>query len=306
MAALLQLTSQDIERLPNYRKKTAKEWSSTCPQCGGKDRFLFWPDVGNYECYRGCGLKGFVTDAPGADLFRITPEMKAEWERQRLEREREEHERHMSAIERLQDSARDTTYHNNLRIQPELYDFIDAAWGLNRDTCNRFRLGYCNTCPTYQQSDSIAIPYYWRGKLINLRHRLIQPADGGKYRPEMTGLQTAIFNAERLDSPLEWLVLVEGEFKAAILEQFGLPAVGIPGATNFKDKWVRLFSQVDRVYVTLDPGVEDQAAGIGTLLARGGVDSRLVTVPVKPDDMLTIYDVTPAEFRQYLKLGAKC
>jgi hypothetical protein len=197
-------------------------------------------------------------------------------------------------------------YHNSLRVTPEFYDFIDDAWGITPDTANRFRLGYCNTCPTYHESDSITIPYYWRGKLVNLRHRLMQPADGGKYRPEMAGLQSAIFNAERLDQPLEWLVLVEGEFKAAVLEQYGFPAVGIPGATNFKEKWVRLFRQVERVYVALDPGVEDQAAGIGALLARAGVDARLVTVPVKPDDMLTVYDVTPGQFRQYLRLGAKC
>jgi NADH-quinone oxidoreductase subunit I len=137
MAAIVQLTTQDIECLPNYRKKTAKEWSSTCPQCGGVDRFLFWPDDGNYYCRR-CELSGFVTDAPGADLFRITPEMKAEWERQRLEREQEEHERHMSSIERLQAAGRDVVYHNSLRVTPEFYDFIDDAWGITPDTATHF------------------------------------------------------------------------------------------------------------------------------------------------------------------------
>jgi hypothetical protein len=69
-------------------------------------------------------------------------------------------------------------------------------------------------------SDSITIPYYWKNKLINVRHRLSKPNGTGKYRPEMTGLPSAIFNADILDNgDGGWVVLVEGEFKAIILQQ---------------------------------------------------------------------------------------
>lgn len=305
MAAIVQLTTQTIEALPNYRKKTAREWSSSCPVCGGKDRFLFWPEKGNYYCRR-CELQGFVVDVPGADLFRVTPEMKAEFERQRLEREQEEHERHLSAIERLQESRCDQTYIQNIRLSPEFYGFIEALWGIDQPTAERFNLGYSNICPTYHQSDSITIPYYWGGKLVNLRHRLIQPSDEGKYRPEMAGLQSAIYNADRLLQDADWLVLVEGEFKTIALEQCGFPTIGIPGANSFKDNWPRIFQKVETVYVCLDPGADEQAFGICQRLGRAGVDARLVTVPTKPDDMLTIYGVTRREFSEYLRQGAKC
>lgn len=42
-------------------KKTATEWPSPCPFCGGKDRFQIWPDEGegrgHYWC-RQCDAKG--------------------------------------------------------------------------------------------------------------------------------------------------------------------------------------------------------------------------------------------------------
>lgn len=307
MAALLQLTVNEIEHLPNYRKKTAREWSSACPNtgCGGVDRFLFWPDKGNYLC-RKCGLKGFVIDGNSPDsLFRVTPEMRAEWERQQIAREIEEHQKQLTTIEQLQARRMDIIYHGQL-IETGFDGVLDANWGIKPEMAARFRLGYCNVCPTYGQSDSLTIPYYWGDKLVNLRHRLLHPNGSGKYRPEMAGLQSAIFNATRLLQPTKALVLVEGEFKAVVLEQYGFAAVAIPGANQFKDKWARLFQNAGTVYVILDPGAEEHAAGIGATLARSGVDCRLVIVPEKPDDMFTVYDVTPNEFGQYMRLGKRC
>jgi 5-methylcytosine-specific restriction endonuclease McrA len=36
MTPTTKLSKLDIETLPNYKKKTGKEWSAACPQCGGK------------------------------------------------------------------------------------------------------------------------------------------------------------------------------------------------------------------------------------------------------------------------------
>ncbi|RJR35115.1 MAG: hypothetical protein C4576_25500 [Desulfobacteraceae bacterium] len=40
------------------RKKTADEYSSPCPFCGGEDRFCIWPEKNRAQCIRGCGWKG--------------------------------------------------------------------------------------------------------------------------------------------------------------------------------------------------------------------------------------------------------
>jgi hypothetical protein len=297
------LTQADIEALPNYRKKTAKEWSSTCPECGGEDRFLFWPEKKNYWC-RQCGLEGFVkTDADA--LFRITPEMKEELERQRIAREIEEYRQQQTAIEQLQSRRMDIIYHGQLTE----YGFdgvLDANWGIAAESSTRFHLGYCNTCPTYHQSDSLTIPYYWGDKLVNIRHRLLHPNGCGKYRPEMAGLPSAIFNANRLMDELEYLILVEGEFKAIVLEQAGFPAIAIPGANQFKDKWTRLFHRADMVYIALDPGAETHAWQTGVTLSRSGCDVRICEFPVKPDDFFTVYNGTALTFKKYLEQGRKC
>jgi KaiC/GvpD/RAD55 family RecA-like ATPase len=39
-------------------KKTATEFSSPCPFCGGEDRFIIWPEENRAHCIRGCGWKG--------------------------------------------------------------------------------------------------------------------------------------------------------------------------------------------------------------------------------------------------------
>ncbi len=40
------------------KKKTADEYSSACPFCGGTDRFCIWPDKNRAHCIRGCDWKG--------------------------------------------------------------------------------------------------------------------------------------------------------------------------------------------------------------------------------------------------------
>jgi len=122
----------------------------------------------------------------------------------------------------------------------------------------------------------------------------------------MAGLQSAIFNATRLLQPTKALVLVEGEFKAVVLEQHGFAAVAIPGANQFKDKWTRLFQNVERVYVMLDPGAEPHAWETGVTLSRAGVDTRVCDLPVKPDDFFTVYNGSPRVFSRYMEQGRSC
>jgi hypothetical protein len=187
-------------------------------------------------------------------------------------------------------------------------DYVRRKWGLTEEAIEQFKIGYCHSCPTDDQpvkSDSITIPYYWAESLINLRHRLNSPNGKGKYRPEAAGLPTAIFNANILKDE-GWLVLVEGEFKAIVLCQNGIPAIGIPGVNSFKahqEKWLKLFRTEHRVYVALDPGVERIALEIATAISAEGIGAHLVTFPTKPDDFFTLYGGTVAQFCTYLESG---
>lgn len=297
MGAVDRLSRADIETLPHFSKKTAHEYSAACPFCGeGEDRFLYWPDKGNYYCRR-CEAKGFVLEVDGR---LITEEQRQAWAAAAKQRELQEAEKTKTALERLQmyHAANVARYHQQL---------TDRSWwygkGLSDETINRFSVGYTTNCPTLPGYESYTIPITYRGKLYNIRHRLKEPTDGGKYRPEIAGLPSALFNADALDDEFAFeIVLVEGEIKAMVLEQLGFQAVGVPGANLFKPKWARMFAN-HNVYVVFDPGAESQAEKVWLELGSAGANAKLVQVPVKPDDFFTIYGGTPYDFYNFLQLG---
>lgn len=291
----VKLSTLDIEQLPHHKIKSAKEWSSACPVCQGEDRFLFWPTDGNYWC-RQCELSGFVDQETQSTL---TDDQRADIERRKRQARQAELDRKRTALQSLQAKRPDIIYHKNLNGQAA---YLQERWGLAQETIDQFKLGYCQACPTSTYSDSFTIPYYWSEKLINLRHRLIKPNGSGKYRPEVSGLPAAIFNADIIKDE-EWLVLLEGEFKVMVLRQYGLPTIGTPGASIFKEKWLNLFSKGQLVYVALDPGAETQALKICKLFREAGIKSRLVSCPVKPDDFFTLYGGTTDQFVRYLENG---
>lgn len=298
----VKLSTLDIEHLPHHKIRSGgKEWTSSCPQCplsNGESnihRFIFWPDDGNYWC-RQCGLTGFVDQEAQITL---TDDQRADIESRKRQARQDEIDRKRTALQRLQAKRNDLTYHRNLNGNS---GYVQRKWGVTDDTIDIFKVGYCNACPTSPYSDSITIPYYWGDSLINLRHRLSFPNGQGKYRPEVAGLPTAIFNANIIAGE-DWVVLVEGEFKAMVLQQNGLPAIGIPGATNFKEKWLKLFNPKQMIYVALDPGVELASIKIVKMFGRGGLQARLVSIPTKPDDFFTLYGGKSGQFCQYLKAG---
>lgn len=45
------------QQLIELKKKTAKEYAGPCPECGGSDRFIVWPDRDAFYC-RGCQAAG--------------------------------------------------------------------------------------------------------------------------------------------------------------------------------------------------------------------------------------------------------
>jgi hypothetical protein len=64
-----------------------------------------------------------------------------------------------------------------------------------------------------------------------------------------------------------------------------------------------LFSNAETVYVSLDPGAEVEAARIGGMLKRGGINTRIVSVPTKPDDFFVLYGGDARQFSSYLEAG---
>jgi hypothetical protein len=288
------LTRLQIETLPHYRRKTQKEYSAACPVCGGKDRFLYWPETGNYWC-RQCDLKGFVEDGPRS----WSAADREQFMRMVAERAEQERAARKAALDIMASKAdRAAYYHHTMPDRSYWY-----SQGLTDATIDKYQLGWCPRCPTYPQSSSWTIPVTFRGKLLNIRHRLANPpTPGDKYRPEMGGVGNAIFNADLFDQHEQHpvLMVVEGEVKSMVLTQNGFPAVGIPGAASFKPAWARWFEPFTEVIVCLDPGADKQAQRVAAII---GGRARIVVLPVKPDDFFVLYGRTRETFQHWLRYG---
>lgn len=114
----------------------------------------------------------------------------------------------------------------------------------------------------------VTIPYHVAGTIVSVRGRAwpftladfeawpYEPYEPfkGKYRT-LPGDRSRLFNSDATWDTDEVFVC-EGEFDAIVLEQQGLPAVGVPGATSWQDTWDGYFEQVKRAWLVFD---RDQA-----------------------------------------------
>ena len=238
-----------------FKKKTANEAASGCPFCNiGTDRFLIFSD-GGYWC-RQCNAKGWLDDnerhvlSPTELRFR-----RLEWEQRRAEIERREHDERLTALEKMaQQAGLVDLYHDNLATNEAAVDHWHDHYGVSYDTIAQRKLGYCPTCPTATFSDSLTIPVWYRGKLRNIRHRLLKPDNGGKYRPHMPGLGAMLFNQDDLHIDSDTLILLEGEVKSIVVGQFvDTPNIATMGKCGFPAAWAKdqRFTQFSTIYILL-------------------------------------------------------
>lgn len=294
--------------------------------------------AGKYKCFGSCGAAGDVVDFVAAmekinlkDAARklggylldlgLTPqevkarqaEIKAENARREAQQKADEQNRREDALKRVVGMVGLVErYHSEVNK-------ARAYWykqGLNDLVIQDAKLGYAPKCPTYPDSASYVIPYYHAGNLISIRHRLATPNGCGKYRPEFVGLPNQLFNLDALTPDDEEIpfgllepgevLLVEGEIKSLYLSDvIGLPAVGIPGVDSWQEEWIKYFSGVSKVYVTLDPNAERRALDITRTFNANGIEAKQVTLTCKPDDFFVLYGGNPSDFMRILGQGRK-
>jgi hypothetical protein len=142
--------------------------------------------------------------------------------------------------------------------------------------------------PSHQ---SLTIPVFWNGGLVDIRHRLIDPPDeGGKYRTEFPGVVPRIYNLDRVRGGR--FLVVEGEKKTIVLESYGIPTIGIPGADyGIKALLPHLHSckRSVGVVVGVDPGMNERAMAIAEAIAGTGARTWIADFPEKPDDFVVRY-----------------
>lgn len=117
------------------------------------------------------------------------------------------------------------------------------------------------------------------GKPVYLQARGID-ADVTPKELSMAGPIPLPYNARLLDGRPGQIYLCEGVIDTLTLIEQGFPAVGVPGAANFKPAWTALF-RGKTVHVAFDPDApgESGAAKAIAVLESGGVDARRLQPP---------------------------
>lgn len=248
-----------------------------CPYCRqGQDRFVVFVE-GNYWC-RACNSKGW---------WRETKPSKEE-----LERIREEKRRHMQMVYTKMSRCTDwIRYHDNVSEAIEIW----YEHGVGIDSVMRWGLGYCRSAPLSPEHESITIPVFHRGRLVDIRHRIIGGADGNKYRSHMYGLTPPFFNLDAIAGGKK-LYVVEGEKKAIILMSAGIkPTISYPGigfAASIANTVLNECGEhkQDIVFIP-DPGTADKIEQVSIEIANSGHRCFILDLFDKPDDFILEYGI---------------
>lgn len=155
-------------------------------------------------------------------------------------------------------------YHSSL--VPSVIEYLKKR-GLNEDTIDKFKLGFCGT-DFYDEylssiaedsgiiynnypilSNRIVIPYTYHDSIVNLRGRIVDVLFAYKKNTptyvSLSGSHKArganfLFNHDIIEKENS-IIITEGEFKAILASQYGFPVVATPGIFGWDKSWSSLF-----------------------------------------------------------------
>ena len=286
---------------PKIAGASRDQYQIRCEFCGDSKnrthRHLYVNrENGAYKCHR-CDEQGGFRDLQRQ--FGDTPESGEKL------RKHEPDSIYRAAVEIAEDALFDN---------PEVVKYLKRR-GLTADTIVAFRLGYMGVnfrAKLLEKFDlgslreagliqrngngmwsapAIIIPYFEGTRITQLRAKQIDGPTIG-----LPGVPTRLFNTNAIKDVNEAYVC-EGEMDTILLDMYGFPAVGVPGASAFKDLWIRYFNGKKRVFIVPDhdpvnpntgkrPGIEGARRTGGMI----GDKAKIVSLPVKDDISTDIGD----------------
>lgn len=259
----------------SLRRHTATQYVGPCPHChDGEDRFVVFIE-GNFWC-RQCNYKGWWTEErlDRAGILRV-----------------EQQKREKSSV--LYHTMHSCTSWQDYYHSQRTYEIWYSEGRMNYQEVDRWGLGYCDHCPVAPDFPSLTIPVWYKGKLWDIRHRLIGADDREKYRSHLAGLQPFFFNLDVVSSAKK-LYVVEGEKKAIRLTSLGLEhCIGYPGAQHLGKLpaiLAKIGEHIQEIVFIPDPGTEHKVLEIaGKIKPR----SYMVELWNKVDDFIDLYGSRP-------------
>jgi hypothetical protein len=107
---------------------------------------------------------------------------------------------------------------------------------------------------TYSEKPAIRIPYPdEKGQEVAVRFRV--SLDGSEKFRWRSGDKPRPYGLRLLEEARKagYVVLVEGESDCHTLWCHEIPALGIPGASNWRDEWATYLDGIEKVYVVIEP-----------------------------------------------------
>lgn len=170
----------------------------------------------------------------------------------------------------------------------ELEGFLTAR-GIGESAALGHLLGkVCDPLPGHERLEGMmSIPYLTPAGVVALKFRQLDPERTPKYDAP-SGQHARLYNVSALQSMGDTVAICEGELDAIVMsEVVGIPAVGVPGASNWQDHWPRCFSDYESVLVIADNDVKEDGSNPGLKHAKrvtkGISGGRLVLPPAGLD-----------------------
>lgn len=168
-------------------------------------------------------------------------------------------------------------------------DYLSAR-GLPLDLVTKYKLGVCDDL----YPGRLSIPYLRGEGVIWFNYRALN-GETPKYKAPG---EKHLYNTAALDLADETgeIFIAEGEFDAIVAtEHYGLPAVAIPGATQWTGNkhWRELFVGYPRVWVLADP--DDAGLGLAQAILESLPAARIVGLPADVTDCFK-QDIDVREF----------
>lgn len=302
-----------VNQVTNVRRKSANEFSSSCPYCmAGDDRFvLFVVGKGGFPF-------AFCRHDPSGHRWYPSKDHKLtqgeidEFRRNQIEVEKARIEASQRVLQILQnDRMWESFFDQNSEWSRKTF----AEWGISETWIKYLQLGFMPQYILHRIDEpdyftpAFTIPIWNVGGVVqNIKLRLANPpSPGSRYRNYYSTGQSFLF-VPLYDLPLKGAgVIVEGERKAIVVEQtINNPKYRVVGIQS-KTPAPELFSQLkdlDPIYICLDPDAavkegKNQESAVEYVTRLVGKDrARIVNLPMKPDDGIIQHGMDIMKFIQ--------
>ena len=154
-------------------------------------------------------------------------------------------------------------------ISEEALEYLSAR-GISKEVAQRYSLGTIADPIEGHQGYTgwISIPYFTALDLcVGFKFRRLD--DGKPKYGAPVGQKSHLYNVTATTYDSSKIVICEGEFDAIVMNEAGIPAVGVPGVAAWKPYYPKLFTGFDIIYVIGDNDTrEDKETNPGAEFAR--------------------------------------